>query len=173
MPVCKTCNSTIPENCRYCGYCGAEILPETDPEEERSCLHHLRRNLRHERVAWRAYGILYLIAGILIHLSAFLLLIVALTDPLFLFNAVTYYLMSLVYIAIAIVSLILSKKAWNYSEQVPTNCEAAVQRAGRVGTIVLGAIFNQIALAFIIVNFIHVRTHKDLLDRIIEKQKNA
>ncbi len=46
------------------------------------------------------------------------------------------------------------------------------KRCGSVGMIVLGAIFNSIAMAFIIVNFVRTKTNAAAFDRIEAEQKN-
>ena len=48
-----------------------------------------------------------------------------------------------------------------------------VKRCSSVGMIVLGAMFNTIAMAFIIVNFVLAKTKAPILQRVVERQQAA
>lgn len=62
-------------------------------------------------------------------------------------------------LAIAIVNLVLASKVGKYSR----NPELTIKHAGSVGSIVLGALFNEFALIFAIINFVTAKKNRNVL----------
>ncbi len=71
---------------------------------------------------------------------------------------------------IAIVNLVMAKKVGKYRAKLYTDCTDAVKHATSIGSIVLGAIFNQYALIAIVINFILTKKNKAVFDRIQANQ---
>lgn len=175
MATCVHCNQPVEENTAYCPNCGNKI--SENAKEKETCLHHFRRNLRHERKCWSIFawvwvGIIALIFGV-----AFLSLLLttlggeaAMVGVIYFF---TYSFCGCLFLPCAIVSFVLASKTKGYLAQMDTDIAPAVERCGSVGTIVLGALFGAVpvVLVFIILNFVHVKTHKGLLDEIAQDQK--
>lgn len=63
----------------------------------------------------------------------------------------------------AVVGFIMTAKCNRYLAQFDANPAAAIQRCGSVGMIVLGALFNEIALIFIIINFVRCKSNREAL----------
>lgn len=81
-----------------------------------------------------------------------------------------YFGMGLALLPIAIVNLVMAKKVGKYRNKIYTDCTDAVNHATSVGSIVLGALFNEYALIAIIINFILTKKNKEVFDRIKETQ---
>ena len=67
----------------------------------------------------------------------------------------------------------MTKKARKYRDMINYDLNTVVKRCDSIGLIVLGALFNQPALIFIIINFVRVKCKKKLIDQIINKQKTG
>ncbi|MCR5601612.1 MAG: hypothetical protein K6G33_12820, partial [Ruminococcus sp.] len=59
----------------------------------------------------------------------------------------------------------------NYISTADRDIEMSRARAGSIGMIVFAAIFNDIALIFVILNFIYVKRHRDIIESIKQKQR--
>ncbi len=81
-----------------------------------------------------------------------------------------YFGMGLAFLPIAIVNLVMAKKVGKYRDKLYTDCTDAVNHATSVGSIVLGALFNEYALIAIIINFILTKNNKELFDSIKANQ---
>lgn len=62
-------------------------------------------------------------------------------------------------LAIAIVNLCLASRAGKHSKDP----ELTVKHAGSVGSIILAALFNEIALIFVIINFVTAKKNRNVL----------
>ena len=76
------------------------------------------------------------------------------------FMGVFYSIYGFVYLAVAIVNLVLASKIKKYS----LNADLTVKHAGSVGSIVVAALFNQIALIFVIINFVIAKKNRAVLE---------
>ena len=72
---------------------------------------------------------------------------------------------------IAIVNLKMVSKAEYYMDTLYNDASSMRERAESVGMIILATFFNEIALIFIIINFVRAKTCKETLDRIELRQK--
>ena len=77
------------------------------------------------------------------------------------------------YLPPAVVSLVMLKKVEYYENTVYTDVSIARKRCISVGMIVFAAIFNKIALIFIIINFVKTRKNAAAFDRIEAAQKGG
>lgn len=66
----------------------------------------------------------------------------------------------IILLAVGIVNLVLASKVGKYR----LSDELTVKHAGSVGTIVLAAIFNEIALVFVIINFVIAKKNRAILE---------
>ena len=76
------------------------------------------------------------------------------------FFSVFYMVFGALLLAIAIVNLVTSSKIGKYR----LSDEATVKHAGSVGSIVLAAFFNEIALIFAIINFVIAKKNRAFLE---------
>ncbi len=166
MKVCTHCNSQIEDNASFCPYCGqrSDTMPVEDSAQSKA-LYTFRRNLRHERKCWSIFGGVWL--GFCIFFFAFgllyLVLGIGMEEPVLAAFFPVFSLYGLIFLPMAIINLVMSKKITGYLNQLETDPAPAVERCGGIWLIVMGALFNNIALIFIILNFIHVKTNKELL----------
>ena len=77
------------------------------------------------------------------------------------------------YLPTAVMSLVMLKKVEYYENTVYTDVSIARKRCTSVGMIVFAAIFNKIALIFIIINFVKTRKNAKAFDRIEAAQKGG
>lgn len=85
---------------------------------------------------------------------------------------IVYGVLGLVmFLPMTIVNLVMAKKVGKYREKIYTDCTDAVNHATSIGSIVLGALFNEWALIAIIINFILTKKNKAVFDRIKETQR--
>ncbi len=170
MKPCQFCNQPIEQAALFCPYCGqkqetAEVSAPVQTDERENAFYVFRRNLRHERKCWSIYGGVWL--GFCIFFFAFSLLYIALgiglKEPALALFSPFFFLYVLLFLPIAIVNLVMSRKITGYLNTLDPDPNPAIDRCGGVWLIVLSALFNNIALIFVILNFIHVKTHKELL----------
>lgn len=174
MKICQRCNQTVNDNDSFCPYCGTKISDGGYDAAQKKALYVLRRNLRHEQKCWKIVGGVFL--GITIAFIGLLTLIffavAAATEEPIIFGVGLVY--TFIYCAVllpqAIVNLAAASKINKYLDNLDTDCGPATERCGNVGMIVLAAIFNQIALIFIIMNFVHVKSNSALLEQIRQNQ---
>lgn len=153
--------------------------PKTEEQlraEEQAVLDKYSLGLKHERLCWKIFGIVFTI------LSAFYILFGlffgAVTATLAIeggeFAAVApamlmYIFAGLMYLPIAIINFSMKKKLENYREKLYTDCTDGINHYS-VGSIVFAAFFNNIALIFIIIYFIQTKSDKSVIDRIKANQ---
>ena len=83
---------------------------------------------------------------------------------------ILFIVYGVVFLPVAIVNLVLKSKVGKYRDKLYTDCTDGVKHASSVGTIVLGAIFNTIALIFIIINFVFMKKNRETFERIKANQ---
>lgn len=84
---------------------------------------------------------------------------------------IVYGVLGLVmFLPLTIVNLVMAKKVGKYRDKIYTDCTDAVNHSTSIGSIVLGALFNEWALIAIIINFILTKKNKAVFDRIKETQ---
>ncbi len=219
MKNCSKCGQSIPENAKFCSFCGevAEDVkttqestayyeapvtqaPAGNREEEQKCLDGLFSRLKWERIAWKVSGIVFLVCAIiflLIGLIGTVVGVAVIADDAsyssdYYYDGEYYYddnvdgedfiaVFGFVYgiygivglfafLPVAIANLVMAKKVGKYRAKLYTDCTDGVKHATSVGSIVLGALFNEIALVFIIINFVLTKNKKAEFDRIKANQ---
>ena len=189
---CSKCSAQIPDNSKFCGVCGAPVPqayaeysytpPVNEPvtakakeytlAEEKECLDNFARLFKYERLAWKIYGIVMLVISCVFGGFGFLAIAAGAAADEFLAGlGAAYLLYGLMFLPVAIVSLKMIGRAEHYMNIVYTDAAAVEERAGSIGMIVLAAIFNNIALIFIIINFVRSKTEKDVLKSAQRRQE--
>lgn len=157
---------------KYCAQCGEELCDTTLTEEEKDCLNLFYRFFKYERLAWKIGGIVFLIISLLfLGLSALVVFVGAVTEEAVMIMAFPFFLYGIVFLPIAIVGLMMVKKAKYHMDIVYEDAKAVIKRCNSVGMIVLGVLFNNIAAAFIITNFVMAKTKAKVLEEIARKQE--
>lgn len=199
MKYCCYCGTGISEDAKYCSKCGAAVMSaqnvcsnshtyeenEQMRAAEQKCLDELSAKMKHESLTFLIVGLVILVVSVVLVISGGLMGETVLSMQ----NGYYYYYDQTVlelynflggifvyggfgYAAIGVFNLIYAKRLRRYASVIYTDCTSAVNQAGSVGTIVLGALFNNIALIFIIINFIYVNKNKDVFHRIKQNQQN-
>ena len=182
---CSKCSAQIPDNSKFCGVCGAPVPTSYEQEsyvppvnesvkqysvaEEKECLDNFARFFKYERLAWKISGIVMLVITCFFGLLSLIFMISGEEELLALGFA--YMLYPLLLLPIAIVNLKMKNRAEHYMNIVYDDAAAVEERAGSVGMIVLSYFFNNIALIFIIINFIRAKTEKDILRSAQRRQE--
>ena len=145
-----------------------------DVLEEKEFLEQTNRLLRWERKAWSIAGKVYLILGIILTALYFLIgvIIVAVGGEMApvggMFIYVSFFLAVL--IAVGIVNIKAAGKIDQYTDTLFKDFRAAYKRCGSIGMIIFGYFFNTIALVFYVINFVRMKTNRDMADRILTRQ---
>ena len=180
MRLCNNCGKELIEGTLFCPECGAPVMNETDADtstddfaikQEKECLDNFHRLFRYERTAWKIFAIFWLIfAGFVLFFGiAFSALAVNTTELLFV--GVTYIFMGLMYLPLSIISFCMIGKVKYYLNTVYNDVRPTIVRCNSVGMIVLGALFNPIAMIFIIINFCRAKGSKHILERAAKRQQ--
>lgn len=171
MKTCPYCGKALHPDAAYCDGCGnavATMVPAADRGKE--ALDSLCRFMKFERLAYKILGIVMLVLGCV---YVGLMLVVGLVvlvggEGMGMFTGfMGFVYMGFVYggvfLAVGIVNLVLKKKVSALMDTCYSNPSAAIRRCGSVGTIVLAAFFNEIALIFVIINFVKTKTNRGIL----------
>ena len=164
MIRCNNCRNEIPESSKFCGICGTPVnAPDMGIQKEKECLDGFYRLYKYERLAWKISGIVLLIISCLFGLFALMFLAMSATEGMTAFLGVYYLVFSVILLPVAIVNLKMVGKAEHYMNIVYTDAPAVEERSGNVGMIILSAFFNEIAMIFIIINFVRTKNNKEVL----------
>lgn len=155
--------------------------PKTDEEllaEEQALLNKFSIALKHERLAWKIYGIVLVI--ITAYIIAFGLIMGIFTGAAAAATGgeafvaslffLMYLFMGLMFLPIAIINLSMKNKLEKYRAKLYTDCTDGIGHFS-VGSIVFCAFFNGVALVFNIVYFIIAKNNAAVIERIKARQK--
>lgn len=200
MKYCLKCGNALVEGAKFCNACGEAVevydtvntstenpytkaeAPKTDDElraEEQALLDKFSTALKHERLAWKIYGIVWVI--ITAYMIAFGLIMgifagaaaaatggEAIVAALFF---MMYLFIGLMFLPIAIINLSMKNKLEKYREKLYTDCKDGIGHFS-VGSIVFCAFFNGVALVFNIVYFIIAKNNAAVIERIKARQES-
>ncbi|MBQ7872248.1 MAG: zinc ribbon domain-containing protein [Oscillospiraceae bacterium] len=189
MKYCMHCGNPLPDDAHFCEHCGAASPAAASEEpspaaeearEERACLDNMRRMLRGEQLSW-TIGTWVTLGVSLLYMLLWVLFVVAATtglpmdhdDRVFFGMVCTIFL---IYVAVLIgprivVGFIMASRSKAYMQNIYERPEEAIERCGHAGIIVLGAIFNEVALIFIIINFVRCKSRRKVFDRIVAQRR--
>ena len=171
MKTCQACHQSLEDSASFCPYCGQKqeinevSAPIQTTDEREKAFYVFRRNLRHERKCWSIFGKVWV--GFCIFFAAFALLFVTISiateEPALIAMSAVYFIYPIMFLPLAIINLVMANKITAYLDTLETDPNPAIDRCGGVWLIVLSALFNNIAMVFVILNFVHVKTHENLL----------
>ena len=188
MKYCTKCGKELSENSKFCNACGTAVnnittapqAPKTDEElraEEQALLNKFSIALKHERLAWKIYGIVWVI--ITAYIIAFGLIMGIFTGAAAAATGgeafvaslffLIYLFIGLMFLPIAIINLSMKNKLEKYREKLYTDCTDGIGHFS-VGSIVFCAFFNGVALVFNIVYFIMAKNNAAVIERIKARQ---
>lgn len=185
MKFCTNCGKQLAPDVRFCSNCGAALetaaLADRDQatlQEEKKCLDTFYRFFKYERLSWKISGIVMLVFCLVIFcFSSLWGIIPAIAGAedvdlaAFIVICLWFSLYGLLFLPIAIISLCMVKRCEKYMNTLYTDAKPMVTRCSSIGMIVFSAIFNNIAMAFIIVNFVMVKTKAKQLKQIVARQE--
>ena len=186
LKFCTNCGKQLDDHIRFCPICGTALdstIPDSRAQdilqEEKKCLDQFYRFFKYERLSWKISGIVMLVFSLFIFILSGLVSVIPaisgvedsldLVGVIFLFLWISLY--GLLFLPIAIINLKMVKRCDNYMNTLYSDAAPMVKRCNSVGMIVLGAIFNTVAMAFIIVNFVRAKNNAAQLQQIIARQK--
>lgn len=188
MITCPKCGNPIDDGKKFCPDCGASLPGEFNDANtssaDKTVLDTTVRFLRYERTSWIIGGIVLIFCTVLYILLGLLFFAVGLAArsdnelglysaiPLFYFSISVVWLSLIAYLPLAIVNFAAVKRINMYINTIYSDASIARKRCSSVGMIVFAAIFNQIALIFIIINFVRTKRNAKAFDRIEANQKH-
>ena len=181
MKNCSNCNEPMMEGSKFCNFCGtpADAVKNDDvlKAEEQAVLNKFSTGLKHERLAWKIGGIVSLISTIYFLIGALLIPICGLdaysasTAHEFVAIVACCLICALCVLPVPIVNFVMMKKLGNYRAKLFTDCKDGIGHCGSVGSIVLAALFNEVALIFVIINFVKAKNNAAVIKRIEARQE--
>ena len=174
MKYCLHCGNELTDDARFCVACGAQT--DSDPlAEEKEFLQQTHRFLKYERLCCKIPAIFFLIFSLLFIGISLLFLI--LSPQMHYENGQIgmalmfgiYFVYGLFFLPISIINFVMVKKATKYMNGIYVDPRHTLDRCGSVGRIVLAAFFNNIALVFIIINFVRMKNNAALIERIKQR----
>ncbi len=169
MKYCSNCGTALADTAQFCSGCGTPV--GNTEAEKTECIEDFRKFLKWERFSWLLFGIIFLVYGILV-LTLGMIIVMAggMTGYSYRLDmgviGGVYVFAGLLVLSIAIVNLVMAKRAGEYREDLDHAPKYVIDRCGSVGLIVLGAFFNTLALVFIIINFVRTKTCKHIIDKL-------
>lgn len=186
---CRSCGAPVADNANFRGaerdFSGTDNTAYSDMD----------RFLKYERIAWKASGIFSACLCAVMALYAFVIMIIGVivaaagndvsvvggadgnSAGFFMAAAgiATVYYITVILITVmplVIVSFKMVGRVDYYRYMMTTDIAQVRKRCTSVGMIIFAAIFNKVAMAFIIVNFVKTKTNAAAFDRIEAAQKN-
>ena len=142
--------------------------------EERRFIDSYVGTLNTEQKIWFIFGIIFLCLGALMaFIAAFKWIDISAGEDVSFETLMSFsysIAFAIAYIPIGIVDVVLSGSKRKVNYVIYSDIAPASQKAGSVGNIVLGALFNNIALVFAIINFVRTKTNKEMIDRVSARQ---
>lgn len=191
MKFCEFCGRQLPDRAAFCDHCGAQqptaqaacavqsAVPQSAPDEGDRLLEQIRTILRAEHLAWKIAAIVNTcLIGLV---TVLVLLLLALDFPFDEFFAGLFGSLAgenvrisfsfplgstLPGIIVGYIMAAKTRRAYLCIERYP---RAAIDHCGSVGSIILGALFNEVALIFVIINFVRCKSNKRLLDALVQR----
>ena len=170
--ICDFCQREVNEGSAFCTHCGAPMNSDVAIAKEKECLDNFYRFFKYERLAWKIPGIVMAVFCAIIGFISLIFLLAGLKEPAAIGGAFVSLLYLALFLPIAIVNLKMVSKAEYYMDTLYNDVAPMRKRAQSVGMIVLAAFFNEIALIFIIINFVRAKTTKETLNRIELRQQS-
>lgn len=179
MGFCSRCGKELAEGNLFCPACGASVTGAYGQEhgffEEKELTDKLHRFLRYERLAWKIPAIVMLCYAGFFAMISFLFLIVAIAEePEMISGFIMLWLAHIpMFASTSIVGFVNIKNIDRCIAALPTDPIPAISRCGSVGMIVVAALFNNIALVFVIINFVFVKSSQQTISRILNRREGV
>jgi len=192
---CKNCNGEMPNDVSFCPWCGAKadsganntytppLYQQKSPQdyfnEEQEFLDVTHRLLRWERKAWSIAGNVFIILGAVFAAIYFIIAIVGAfvvsyesAGFIAVFIGILYSLIfGGMFITIGIIGKKAAEKIVLYLNTVYSDFTLSYNRCGSVGMLVFTIFFNEIAFVFFLINFVRMKSNKEVISRIIARQR--
>lgn len=173
MKYCSGCGNLIDDAAAFCGYCGtACVAPDYERALQEECLHTLYHRLCTERKVWRIFAFVFL--GFTIFFFLFALFFAMIGEDIGAAFSVMYIMYALIlFLPICIINFVVVSKLNYYVDSYYVDIGPTIERCGNAGAIVLGALCNEIALIFIIINFVYIKRNAAVFRQIRANQLAA
>ena len=174
MNYCTNCGTTLREDQQICPICGLDCAahPKADSKET-AAINLMYRLMKYERLAWYLGGGFQLAcAALLIFLLLVLSAFPEVTAQLNLSSTdiPMWRIYAVFYSVSGIVSMVFGGKITRCMDVIFCDIRPAYDRTTAVSTIVLAALFNNVALVFAIINFATAKGNRATIGQIIHNQ---
>ena len=196
MRFCTNCGNGIVEGQKFCPFCGASMAfnsgnasapavvnsEENLLREEQEFLDITHRILRWEHKAWKIEGKVFTILGAVF---AGLFLLIAFIGMLsvnsfgydaggeaIMFVGLLYAVIyGGIFLVVGIVQLKAAKRIPFYLKRMYYEFDLVNNRCGSIGMIIFCGFFSGVAVVFYIINFARIKANKNVIERILTRQK--
>ena len=199
MKTCKYCGKEISEELEVCPFCNAVQDDQKERNDERA-YSQMARFLKYEHIAWKAGGFVALGVCALYVFMALMFLAVGMLGAAGggmrymssdyhvpedyaegIAPFIGFVLLGFIYLTVFLIAFLpliianfkMVKRVEFYQGCMETDIAVTRTRCNSVGMIVFAAIFNNVALVFIIINFVKTKMHAAEFDRIEARQKEV
>ncbi len=191
MKTCTNCGTALTEQAAFCPTCGlavpatepvaAPVMATAAPNPQEVALNLMQRMFKYERLAWKIGAIVWLVYGAFFGLFSllygFIGLVGMIEDPemggMMFFMGIYFSVFVALFASVGVYNLMMVKRASHYMNTAHLDVRGALTRAGSVGMIVLGAMFNTVAMVFIIINFVNAKTNGHALQNLAATQQQG
>ena len=171
MKYCGYCGQVMDDSDEFCKKCGAAAIPTPDATPDDVALAEEREFINGLH---KVTGIVFLVLAAIYVFFGFIFAVAGLASEEVAITGVgiTYmFICGITFVPLAVINLVMVFKTQKYMTMIEqgTDIGAAITRAGSVGMIVFAAFFNEIALIFIIINFVRVKCNQQVIARIFDR----
>lgn len=189
VKFCPNCGNVMDDKNSFAQ--NTEQYAHDDPRNpvlQDECMRSLYYHLKHEKLVWKIFGIVAIVSCALLIFGGIVIMVAGIGsaagsiyagDEYISFTGASaiaslggmYFMFYGIFLTpIAVIDLVMIGKTQRYIDSLYTDCGEAVTRCGSVGMIVFAALFNEIALIFIIINFVKVKRYRAVFDEVRKAQ---
>ncbi len=187
---CMHCGKELWENARFCQACGTPVgeaqpvppvaapAPVATPvvsdekalfEEERALVACCHGSINRERLAWKSLGVVWLVLSVLLLVAAVVMVVFAQQEavihPDYVWGGAFLSLF------VSVVNFRMTKKTAVLCASIYTDIRPIVDRYSGNAPVVFSAVFNLIAMLFVIEMAGKIKSQTAVLERIVKRQQ--
>lgn len=165
MATCTHCTRTLPDDAEVCSFCGKRISSAGAKKPKEDLLFQLRKYLKKEQIWWKRYGLILLVAGVLLLVWG---------GWSFLRGNLPALIVAACLLVLCVPALIVNLtqygKVEEYIEGIYLDCSPALERAEDRKHALLSLFFNPMVFSVLIKNKAFIAAHQAALETLRKEQ---